>query len=111
MHWLIPAACPDGGSGFAGRLSTPLRTTLWLFREYMSGGRSGLRSFDRRCGPLWMAARCREIYLSGRQILRRESVPKPVRAGRAQVGFAKMAGLPATGLMPAFPTLALPLRG
>ena len=38
--------------GFAGRLSTPLRTTRWLFREYTSGGRAGPRSFDRRpaCG-------------------------------------------------------------
>ena len=36
--------------GFAGRLSTPQRTTRWPFRKYMDGGRSGLRSFDRQCG-------------------------------------------------------------
>ena len=43
-----------GSGGFAGRLSTPLRTTLWLFREYMNGGRSGPRSFDRRFQAMWI---------------------------------------------------------
>ena len=47
--------------GFAGLLSTLLRTTLWPFRESMSGGRSGPRSFDQRCRPVWMAVHCREI--------------------------------------------------
>jgi len=45
-----------GSSGFAARLSTQLRTTLWLFRKYMNGGRSGPRSFDQRFREMWKNA-------------------------------------------------------
>ena len=62
---IAPLLCspelPPKPHGFAGRISTPLRTTPWPFREYMSGGPSGPRSFDQRRRPVWMAVRCREI--------------------------------------------------
>ena len=53
----IAGASARARRGFAGRLSTSRRTTRWLFREYMNGGRDGPRSFDRQRGPLWIVER------------------------------------------------------
>ena len=52
-HASEPEQCLGSG-GFAGRLSTPLRTTLWLFRKYTCAARSGPRSFDRRFRAMWI---------------------------------------------------------
>jgi hypothetical protein len=68
----------------------------------------GLTAGAGRCG--WQSV-VERFTCRGDKFSAEKACPDPFRAGRAQVGFAKMAGLPTAGLMPAFPTLALPLMG